>query len=45
MDARGFRSAPHRTRLYRLSLGWNDLVACLAVLAASLLILGLERWI
>jgi len=45
MDARGFRSAPHRTRLYRLSLGWNDLVACLAVAAASLLILGLERWI
>jgi len=45
MDARGFRSAPHRTRLYRLSLGRNDLVACLAVLAAGLLIFGLERWI
>ncbi|MBN1137052.1 MAG: energy-coupling factor transporter transmembrane protein EcfT [Anaerolineae bacterium] len=45
MDARGFRCAPHRTRLYRLSLGWNDLAASLIVLAASLLILGLERWI
>ena len=45
MDARGFRSAPRRTRLYRLSLGWNDLAACLTVLAACLLILGLERWI
>lgn len=45
MDARGFRSASHRTRLYRLSFGWNDLVACLAVLTAGLLILALERWI
>ena len=45
MDARGFRSAPRRTRLYRLSLGWNDLLACLSVLAVSLLILGLERWV
>jgi len=44
MDARGFRSAPHRTRLYRLSMGWNDRVACAAILAAGLLILGLERW-
>jgi energy-coupling factor transport system permease protein len=44
MDARGFRSASRRTRLYRLSLGWHDLAACLTILAASLLILGLERW-
>ena len=44
MDARGFRSAPHRTRLYRLSLGWNDLIACLTVLSAGLLVLGVERW-
>ncbi len=44
MDARGFRSAPHRTRLYRLSLGWNDLAACLVFLATSLLIIGLDRW-
>ena len=44
MDARGFRSARRRTRLHRLSLGRNDLVACLIVLTTTLLILGLERW-
>lgn len=43
MDARGFRSAPHRTRLHRLSLRRDDLVACLACLAAGLLIIGVDR--
>jgi energy-coupling factor transport system permease protein len=45
MDARGFRSAPHRTRLYQLALGWNDVWAAVAVLALALVALGLERWL
>lgn len=43
MEARGFRSAPRRTRLYRLHLGRQDLVASLFVLAVGLAALGLER--
>jgi energy-coupling factor transport system permease protein len=43
MEARGFRSAPRRTRLYRLHLGRQDLVAALLVLAVVLAALGLER--
>jgi energy-coupling factor transporter transmembrane protein EcfT len=43
MDARGFRSAPRRTRLYRLHLGRQDLVAALFVLAVGLAALGLEQ--
>lgn len=44
MDARGFRSASHRTRLYRLAIGRSDLVACLVFLTTSLLVIGLDRW-
>ena len=43
MEARGFRGAPRRTRLYQLRLGGQDLVASLAVLTVSLAALGLER--
>lgn len=43
MEARGFRSAPHRTRLRRLSLGWGELVAVLILLALALTVLGWER--
>jgi energy-coupling factor transport system permease protein len=43
MEARGFRGAQHRTRLYRLRLTRRDLVAALVVLACSLAVLGLER--
>jgi energy-coupling factor transport system permease protein len=43
MEARGFRGAPRRTRLYRLRLGRGDLVAFLVVLAVILAALGLER--
>jgi energy-coupling factor transport system permease protein len=35
MDARGFRSHPHRTRLYRLALSRADGIAALVVLACS----------
>lgn len=45
MEARGFRGAPRRTRLYQLCLGRQDLVASLVVLAVSLAALGLERWV
>jgi energy-coupling factor transport system permease protein len=43
MEARGFRGAPRRTRLHRLRLGRQDLVASLIVLAVVLAALGLER--
>ena len=43
MEARGFRGAPRRTRLYRLRLGRGDLVAFLVVQAVILAALGLER--
>ena len=43
MEARGFRNARHRTRLYQLRLTRRDLVASLTVLAASLLVVGLGR--
>jgi energy-coupling factor transport system permease protein len=43
MEARGFRSARHRTRLYQLRLTRQDLVASLATLVASLLVVGLGR--
>ncbi len=43
LEARGFRGAPRRTRLYRLRLGRQDLVASLAVLAVVLAAIGLER--
>ena len=43
MEARGFRSAPRRTRLYRLHLGRQDLLASLAVVAVILAALGLEQ--
>jgi len=43
MEARGFRDARHRTRLYRLRLTWSDLVALLLALAVGLVALGLER--
>ncbi|GAB4545859.1 MAG: energy-coupling factor transporter transmembrane protein EcfT [Anaerolineae bacterium] len=43
MEARGFRGAPHRTRLHRLCLGRQDLVAALVVLVVVLAALGLER--
>ncbi len=35
MEARGFRSQPHRTRLYRLTLTWADAIAALIVLACG----------
>ena len=43
LEARGFRGAPRRTRLYRLRLGRQDLVASLAVMAVILAAIGLER--
>jgi energy-coupling factor transport system permease protein len=45
MEARGFRGARHRTRLYQLRLGGQDLAATLVVLAVGLAALGLERLI
>lgn len=42
MEARGFRGAHHRTRLYRLRLTRRDLWATLIVLAVSLTALGLD---
>jgi energy-coupling factor transport system permease protein len=44
MEARGFRGAHHRTRLYRLRLTRRDLWATLIVLAVSLAALGLDRF-
>jgi len=41
MDARGFRSASHRTRMRRLSLGPPDLIAALVVLGLALTIIWL----
>ena len=43
MEARGFRGAQHRTRLYQLRMTRQDLIAALIALAVSLAILGLER--
>jgi energy-coupling factor transport system permease protein len=43
MEARGFRGARNRTRLHRLQLTWQDLVASLVVLLVSLVIIALER--
>lgn len=43
MEARGFRGTAHRTRLYRLRLTRQDLVASLVVLVVSLAVLGLDR--
>ena len=43
MEARGFRTAHPRTRLYRLRLTRRDLAASIVVLAVSLAALGLER--
>ena len=43
MEARGFRTAQHRTHLHQLRLTRQDLAASLAVLAVSLAVLGLER--
>jgi len=43
MEARGFRGAHHRTRLYRLRLARRDLWATLIVLAVSLAAVGLDR--
>jgi len=43
MEARGFRGAQQRTRLYQLCLTRRDLVAALVVVAACLAIVGLER--
>ena len=43
MDARGFRGAQHRTRLYQLRLTRQDLVASLTVLLVSAGVLGLSR--
>ena len=40
MEARGFRSAHQRTRLYQLHLTRQDLVASVVVLAFSLAIIG-----
>jgi energy-coupling factor transport system permease protein len=45
MEARGFRGAHYRTRLYRLRLAHRDLWATLIVLAVSLAALGLDRLI
>lgn len=42
MDARGFRSAPHRTRMQKLHLGFQDLLAALAVLGLALAVIWLE---
>lgn len=43
MEARGFRSAQQRTRLYRLRLTHRDLYACLIVLAVGLAVVALDR--
>lgn len=43
MEARGFRAAHPRTRLYRLRLTRQDLAASIVVLTVSLTSLGLER--
>jgi energy-coupling factor transport system permease protein len=43
MEARGFRGATRRTRLHRLRLGRQDLVASLVVLAVVMAALGLGR--
>ena len=43
MDARGFRGAQHRTRLYQLRLTRQDLVASLTVMLVSMGVLGLSR--
>jgi energy-coupling factor transport system permease protein len=45
MEARGFRGASPRTRLYRLCLRRQDLVASLTVLTVSLTVLALGRWV
>ena len=45
MDARGFRSSPHPTRMTQLRLGKADVLAALAALAAGLIILGVGRWV
>ena len=43
MEARGFRTARHRTRLYQLRLTYRDLAASLIVLIVSLAVLGLGQ--
>ncbi|MGD8996595.1 MAG: energy-coupling factor transporter transmembrane component T [Anaerolineae bacterium] len=43
MEARGFRGARHRTRLYQLRLTWQDLIASLVVILVSLAVIALER--
>jgi energy-coupling factor transport system permease protein len=43
MEARGFRSAAQRTRLYPLRLTRHDLAAALVVVAFSLALVGVER--
>jgi energy-coupling factor transport system permease protein len=43
MEARGFRSVHHRTRLYRLRLTRWDLLASLIVLIVGLAVVGLDR--
>jgi energy-coupling factor transport system permease protein len=43
MEARGFRSAPRRTRLHQLRLTRQDLTASLVVLVVVLAALGLAR--
>lgn len=42
MEARGFRGAQHRTRLYRLCIARQDGLAMLVTCAVSLTIVGLE---
>jgi energy-coupling factor transport system permease protein len=42
MDARGFRSVPHRTRMRKLRLGSLDLLATLAVLGFVLAVIWLR---
>jgi energy-coupling factor transport system permease protein len=43
MEARGFRGAQYRTRLYQLSISRRDLLAILIILIFSLVLLGMER--
>lgn len=43
MEARGFQSARHRTRMVQLRLTRRDLIASLVVVAFGLAVLGLER--
>ncbi len=43
MEARGFRGAQHRTRLYQLCLTRQDLLATLMVLIVGLAVLALDR--